>query len=250
VIFRTVESLVEGRGETKMRTLRIVILLIALLVLTTQAARHVYVRYIEPRTSALDRFDDTDAKKVIQGATTLSEIVSEYEPARKRVDDLNKDLKRELSTKTRDEYYMHEQKWKEDYKQEYEREAELKKAIQEWENRSKEILELRVFWLFGLGFFVAGMVMLKKGKNWLGMAFLIPGIVEMIWWTSPSFRFGGSPLEFDRLLNNKLGFTIVTIALLLAAWHLSQRRDKKELQPSLGGDSSIRADAGLGTPQG
>ena len=213
-----------------MRPLRIVILLLTLLVLTTQAARHIYVRYVEPRTSVLDRFDDTDAKKVIQKAQALDDLIKEYEPARKRVDDLDKDLKRELSTKTRDEYYMHEQKWKEDHKQEYQREEELKKAIQEWENHSKEILELRVFWFFGLGFFLAGALMLNGGRNWVGIAFLIPGIVEMIWWTSPSFRFAGSPLEFDRLLNNKLSFTIITIVLLLATWYLSQRREKKDLQ--------------------
>ena len=210
-----------------MRTLRIVILLLALLVLTTQAARHIYVRYIEPRTSVLDRFNETDAKKVIQEATVLADIVKEYEPARERVDSLNKDLKQELATKTRDEYYMHEQKWKEDHKKEYEREAELKEAIQEWENRSKDILELRVFWSFGLVFFLAGAAMLKSGNKWLGMAFLIPGIVEMIWWTSPSFRITGSPLEFDRLLNNKLLFTFATLAVLLVFWIMGERRENK-----------------------
>lgn len=219
-----------------MRPLRIVILLLAVLVLTTQAARHIYVRYIEPRTSVLDRFEETDAKKVIQKATTLDEIVKAYEPARKRVDELDKDLKQELSTKTRDEYYMYEQKWKEDHKQEYEREEELKKAIQEWEDRSKEILELRVFWFFGLAFFLVGVIMLHRGKNWIGTAFLIPGVVEMIWWTSPSFRFVGSPIEFDRLLNNKLGFTLVTLVFILTAWYLSQRKGKKDHQPPVGGD--------------
>ena len=210
-----------------MRTLRTVIFLLALLVLTTQAARHIYVRYIEPRTSVLDRFDETEAKKVIQGARALSDLLKEYEPARELVDSLNKDLKQELSQKTRDEYYMHERKWKEDHKQEYERESELKRAIQDWENRSKQILELRVFWLFGLVFFLAGVAFLKRNQDGLGMAFLIPGIVEMIWWTSPSFRFAGSPLEFDRLLNNKLIFTFATLVVLIAFWIMKERRNNK-----------------------
>ena len=210
-----------------MRTLRTVIFLLALLVLTTQAARHIYVRYIEPRTSVLDRFDETEAKKVIQGARALSDLLKEYEPARELVDSLNKDLKQELSQKTRDEYYMHERKWKEDHKQEYERESELKRAIQDWENRSKQIFELRVFWLFGLVFFLAGVAFLKRNQDGLGMAFLIPGIVEMIWWTSPSFRFAGSPLEFDRLLNNKLIFTFATLVVLIAFWIMKERRNNK-----------------------
>ena len=218
-----------------MKPLRIVIMLLAVLVLTTQSARHVYVRFIEPRTSVLDRFDETDAKKVIQNATTLDEILKEYEPARKRVDELDESLKKELSSKTRDEYYMHEQKWQEDHKQDYEREAELKNAIQQWEGRSKEILELRVFWFFGLAFFLIGAIMLHNMRQWIGMAFIVPGIVEMIWWTSPSFRFVGSPLEFDRLLNNKLGFTITTLVFVLTTWFFSRRQDKKDIQQSIGG---------------
>ena len=217
----------EEERKFRMRTLRTVIFLLALLVLTTQAARHIYVRYIEPRTSVLDRFDETEAKKVIQGARALSDLLKEYEPARELVDSLNKDLKQELSQKTRDEYYMHERKWKEDHKQEYERESELKRAIQDWENRSKQILELRVFWLFGLVFFLAGVAFLKRNQDGLGMAFLIPGIVEMIWWTSPSFRFAGSPLEFDRLLNNKLIFTFATLVVLIAFWIMKERRNNK-----------------------
>ncbi len=201
-----------------MNALKTAILLLALLALTTQAIRHIYVRYIEPRTSVLDRFDETAAKKVIQSAASLSDLVEEYAPARKRVDELNAELKKELNQQTRDEYYMFEQKWNEDHKQDYEREAELKQAIQDWESRSKEILELRVFWAFGLALFFIGVFLQAKGCSWLGMSLLIPGVVEMIWWTCPSFRFAGSPLEFDRLLINKLTFTLATIAIILVWW--------------------------------
>lgn len=211
-----------------MKALKATVLILALLALTTQAVRHVYVRYIEPRTSVLDKFDETAAKKVIQSATALSDIVEEYAPARKRVDELNADLKKELSHQTRDEYYMFEQKWKEDHKQEYERESELKQAIQDWENRSKEILELRVFWAFGFALFLIGIFLQARGFSWLGMSLLIPGIVEMIWWTCPSFRFAGSPLEFDRLLINKLMFTLATIAIILVWWCLTHRLNKEE----------------------
>lgn len=53
-----------------MNALKTAILLLALLALTTQAVRHIYVRYIEPRTSVLDRFDETAAKKAIQSAAS------------------------------------------------------------------------------------------------------------------------------------------------------------------------------------
>ena len=103
-----------------MRKLKITILIMALLVLTTQAVRHVYVRYLEPRTSVLDKFEETEAKKVIQNAAALSDIVKEYEPARKRVDQLNEEMKKELFGKPNNEYYILETKYREDHKQEYE----------------------------------------------------------------------------------------------------------------------------------
>ena len=212
-----------------MKALKTTVLIFASFVLTTQAVRHVYVRYVEPRTSVLDSFDETTAKRAIQNATALSDLVQQYAPARKQVDLLDSDLKKELSQQTRDEYYMYEQKWREDHKQEYERESDLKVAIQDWENRSKEILELRVFWTFGLALFLIGIFLQGRGFSWLGMSLLIPGIVEMIWWTSPSFRFVGSPLEFDRLLNNKLMFTLATIAIILIWWNLTHRMNIKEI---------------------
>lgn len=212
-----------------MNGLKITILILSLLVLMTQGARHIYVRYIEPRISALDQFEDSDAKKVIRSAKSLSEIMSEYEPARRRVDELNKELKTQLSEQTRDEYYMYEQKWREDHREEYKREEELKSAVKDWENRSKEILELRVFWSFGFSFFLLGAFLISRERGWIGLAMIIPGIVEMVWWTSPSFRFVGSPLEFDRLLNNKLGFTIATILVLVVAWILDRSKEHQDL---------------------
>ena len=86
-----------------------------------------------------------------------------------------------------------------------------------------------MFWAFGFALFLIGISLQARGCTWLGMSLLIPGIVEMIWWTSPSFRFAGDPLEFDRLLNNKLCFTIATFALLLAAWYLDQAKRRKSV---------------------
>jgi len=207
-----------------MRPLQIALFLIAVLVLTTQAVRHVSVRFIEPRTSVLDQYEDTDAKKAIRRAEALSDLVSQYDVAKKRVDELDKEKKQALANKTKDEYDMLGDKWMEDHKEEYERETDLKAAIQQWERQSNEIRELRVFWLFGLAFFVAGALMFARGLKWIGTAFIIPGVVEMTWWTSPTIRFYGSDVEFDRLLTNKLVFTLVTLLLLIVAWCVNDRR--------------------------
>src|SRR3990170_7074882 len=102
--------------------------------------------------------------------------------------------------RTKDERDVLREKFGEDHKTEYDRESDLKGAIQQWEERSKEIHELRVFWAFGFALFLVGTFLQLRGWAWLGISLVIPGIIEMIWWSCPSFRFVGSPLEFDRLL--------------------------------------------------
>ncbi len=211
-----------------MKALRTVVFILAMLVLATQAVRHVYVRFIEPRTSALDQYDQTETQKAIQAAESLDELLEQYAPAQKQVEDLDAQLKKMKEGKTHDEIIVARNKFNEEHEEEYDRAKDLKKAIREWETKSKEILELRVFWAFGFGLFLIGIFLQARVFGWLGMAFLIPGVVEMVWWTSPSFRFVGSPLEFDRLLMNKLVFTLVTLVILLVWWAYINSSRKKD----------------------
>ena len=207
-----------------MKALQTVVFVIAMLVLTTQAVRHVYVRFIEPRTSALDKYDLTETQKAIKSAESLDELLAQYEPARKQSDDLDLELKGLEENKTRDEIAVIREKFRDQHKEEYKRESDLKKAVQDWEEKSQEILELRVFWAFGFALLLLGTLLFTWGRDWVGMSLVIPGMIEMIWWTCPSFRFAGSPLEFDRLLINKLVFTLVTMALLIGWWAIVRNR--------------------------
>lgn len=209
-----------------MRGLQVTVFVLAVLVLTTQAVRHFYVRYLEPRISVLDKYEQTDTEKAIREATSLSELVTQYDSAKKRVNGLDKQRKEAETNKTKDERDVLRDKFKEEHKEEYEREKDLKRAIEDWEQKSKEIHELRVFWIFGLVLFLIGSVLLKVGQYWPGMSFTIPGIVEMIWWTSPPFRFVGSAQEFDWLLINKLVFTLVTLFLVVFTWYFNQFRNR------------------------
>jgi hypothetical protein len=211
-----------------MKSLRTVVFILAMLVLATQAVRHAYVRFIEPQTSALDTYDQTETQKAIQAAESLEELLEQYAPARQQTDDLKNELKDLKEHKTHDEILVIDDTFREDYKDDYERERDLKKAIKEWEQKSEEILELRVFWAFGFGLFLLGVLLQARGYSWFGMSLLIPGVVEMVWWTSPSFRFAGSPLEFDRLLMNKLVFTLITIVILTGWWALLAAARKKQ----------------------
>ncbi len=223
----TDQAEISHRKDKNMKALKITVFLLAVLVLTTQFARHIYVRYLEPRGSVLDTYEQTEIKKAIKVATSLDELVSRYDAAKKRVDELDKQRKKAEASMSKDNRDVFRDKFGEEHKEDYEQESDLKRAIQEWEKRSEEIYELRVFWLFGFAFLIGGVILLVRGLDWMGMAFIVSGIVEMIWWTSPSFRFAGSPLEFERLLMNKLVFTVITLILVIVAWVMQEKRPKR-----------------------
>jgi hypothetical protein len=211
-----------------MRVLQITALLLTVLALSAQAVRHIYVAYVEPRTSVLDKYQETDASKAVREAASLPELLSHYDPAKKRVDELDKELKSaKEKCKTREERRLIEEKFREDHEQEYGRESELRNAVADWEEKNNQVRELHVFWAFGIGLFVIGAVLVARGRDWLGMALIIPGIVEMLWWTSPEIRLSGCPVEFDRLLLHKIIFTLITLAVVIAAWLLNEFAKKR-----------------------
>ncbi len=203
-----------------MRGLQITCLILAVTTLSIQSVRHVYVKYFETTASVLDRFEKREKAQLsveIEQAKSLDELVAKYAPARKRTETLDAEMEEavvNVPAKDRDDV---RREFRRAHSTEYDAESTLKSAITDWETRTGEIRELRVFWAFGAGLFLVGCALYLKSP-WLGMALAISGVVEMIWWSSPSFRFAGSPLEFERLLFNKLVFTNITLVLVIAAW--------------------------------
>jgi hypothetical protein len=179
--------------------------IIAFLILASQTIRHAYVRWIEPRTSVLDKFDNP-LQDEIQNAASLDALMRRYDPVRKQVDE----AKQELSKAGKQLTYGEERNL-EPYKSEH----ELHEAIIEWEKKSKEIHELRFFWLVGFVLFAVGLVIYKKLNRWFGLTLLMAAFVEFIYWTSPTF-LGVNTREFDRLLGNKLAFSAISLVLLVA----------------------------------
>jgi hypothetical protein len=169
-----------------MRALQKTLFIIALIILLTQTVRHLYVRWVEPTRSILDKYQPS-VKDDIKNANSLEELVKQYEEARKiepdpesqRVDPTNHS--RKIS----------------------ETESSLWNAVGEWEKRTKEIFELRFFWCSGLVLLLLGLLCYLQRYPWLGLTIITAGIAEMIWWTSPLFRWGGESREFDKLLTNK-----------------------------------------------
>ena len=183
-------------------------MILVFLALISQTIRHVYMLWIEPRGSVLDKYDKP-RKSEIDAATSLDELMRRYEPVRKQVDEA-----RQARAKAAAEPgagsgvppYLEERE------EPFRSERELSQAIREWEQKSKEIRELWFFWTVGLVVLVLGMVLYRKNR-WFGLTLIIAALAEFIYWTSPTF-FGGTR-EFDRLLWNKLLFTLVSLVLLI-----------------------------------
>jgi hypothetical protein len=106
-----------------MKSLRIIVFVLAMIVLTTQAVRHIYVRYIEPRTSVLDKYDQTETQKAIKAAESLDKLLAQYAPARAKVDDLDKELKSVVEKATKDDFFIVRDKFRAEHEKDYERES-------------------------------------------------------------------------------------------------------------------------------
>jgi hypothetical protein len=203
-------------------------LILATLVLTTQGVRHLYVKYFSRTPSVLERFEKQEIKKQIAEAASLDELVARYEPARKRTDELDAERDREadkLSDDKRDDY---RNEFNRRYAEEYSTAYSLRSAIDDWESKAKQVREMQMFWGAGAILFAVGGILYFKFP-WVGMSFVVPGVAEMIWWTSPNFTFSGTTPEFERLLFYKLLFTGVTLALVIAAWGIARRCDRPRM---------------------
>ncbi len=189
-----------------MKALRITLFILSFLILATQSIRHVYVRWIEPPASVLDKFDG-DAKAQIKKAQSLADLERQYAEAREKV----KAAGPRPSDGDYDEFGTSK-------KEPYRTEGQLRRAIKEWEEQSKEILEVRYFWFCGFALLLVGALLHRRGALWPALAFVIAALGEMIWWTSPSFR-GADTREFTRLLDNKLLFSVLSLLVLALCWY-------------------------------
>jgi hypothetical protein len=199
-----------------MKALLKTLAIVACVFLLVQTVRHAYVLWLEPRTSVLDKYDQP-LKDTIAAAASLDELVRRYDPVRKEVDRV-KAKRRAADPKVAFD----------DDQEPFKSESALREAISSWEERAKEVRELRLYSLVGFIFAAAGVAFYRKVNRWLGITLLIAGFSEAVYWTSPTF-LGTSTREFDRLLVNKLVISLVFLAALGLAIHwLDVFREKKK----------------------
>lgn len=196
-----------------MRTFQAIFGMFALLIVASQTYRHVYVRWIEPRESVLDQFDQT--KQDISAAKTIDELLALYRPVREKV--------READAKI----YEHDGDSKIRYQREleepYKSETQLRSAIHEWEDHHRKLVELHFFWWAGFMTVCGGFLTFSLGRRWLGLSAFVLGYLEMIWATCPSFPTFGYPLEFEQLLTFKVCYSMISLILLFVGWRIAAK---------------------------
>jgi hypothetical protein len=184
-----------------MKTFGTIVTILAFFILIPQTVRHVYVRWIEPRGSVLDKYKEP-MKENIKAATSLEELLDLYEKEHRTKESPSHDGSAPAVAAAP----MYGPPFP------GAPEINLEQAIREWETCSNEIYKLRFYWFFGLGLVVLG-VIAHKFSLATGLILRIIGFSEMIYWTSPSF-IGFGTHEMDRLLVNKLIFSSITLVML------------------------------------
>jgi hypothetical protein len=198
-----------------MYAFELLLAMMALLVITAQTLRHVYVRWIEKRGTILARFQEKTERDIAY-SKRLEELVALYEEAWKKVKEHEKSNPEQIQSP-----YGCEWNQKEPYKSE----CRLRQAIDTWEQHSRQIRELHFFWWFGFVCVVLGAICCFQIHEWMGLSLLLIGFLEMLWATCPSFRRFGSEVEFDRLLTWKVVYSAITLLLEVVPWLYIIRRD-------------------------
>jgi hypothetical protein len=104
----------------------------------------------------------------------------------------------------------------------------LASELREREALNREIRDMWIFSVAGLVLIAIGSLLYARGHAWPGMSLVLPGFMELMWWSAPSFTLGGAIREYDVLLINKIVLTTVAFVLLYTLWALAERKRAKD----------------------
>lgn len=198
-----------------MRGLQTTMFVLLLIVLTTQTFRHVYVKWIEPTGSVLDEFRPPVEQDIAQ-TESLDALKAQYAQAYEARAAYEKSARlSEVDMARRTDQDV------------YQRERELREAIERVEAQDRTRFQLWFYWLFGVASVLLGLLAYAHVSRWVGCVGMITGFVEMAVWTSPLWRSWGPQNRFDELLVLKLALSIVSMVLLLALWLWRERLERR-----------------------
>lgn len=202
-----------------MKKLQITLFILASLVFLTQTVRHIHLYFFaaESGVSMIDPFEpDYEIEKEVKEEHSTEILVQEYKQTQKKVEELEEG-------KTKEEI----EDLAESNKDLYSKRSNLRHEIIQREAWNREISNIWIYCFVGITFIILGSIIYAKGAPWIGMSFLIPGFLELIWWSSPSFHLGGAIREYELLLLNKIILSIVGIVLLYALWFFKSKMESE-----------------------
>lgn len=185
-----------------MKTFERVLFLAGFLFIDVYTTRHIYQLWLAPTSSVLDEFRP-EVEASITSAKDLHDLLAKYRPVYQSVRKLEEQNRGRPS-----------EEWRFEDQAPFKSEATLRQAIEEWEQKQRDLFETRIYWVLGLITALVGFGVRVKASRWLGLALLITGFSEMIWWCSPAW-FSRTTAETDRLLAHKLVLSVVTILFLV-----------------------------------
>jgi len=201
-----------------MKALQITFLLIFGCLFSTQAIRHVHVYTIGIEESILE-FGTTfyEVQEQVRTEKSTEELLVEYESTSARIEELRE------SEPTKDQLSMRQENM-----ELFTRHEALASELMQRENLTREIRDLWIFSVAGLVLIGVGSFFYIRGIDWVGMSLILPGFLELSWWSAPSFSLGGAVHEYDILLMNKIILTLISFVLLYTLWFFAQRKRRRE----------------------
>jgi hypothetical protein len=201
-----------GRRFT-MKGFQKTLLILVCAALCTQLVRHVHVYVIGYEESILAPAGAYyEFKEQVRMEESTDDLMAEYEALEEELDQLKKaDPSKEqhiLMQENAELFALH---------------SALASELRERQTVTREIRDTWIFSGAGLVLIVLGVFIYSRGSGWVGMSLLVPGFLELMWWSAPSFTLGGAIREYDTLLVNKIILTIVALALAYALWFFAQR---------------------------
>lgn len=194
-----------------MKNLATALLVIFIILLSTQLIRHAYVRIFYTQESVLDKYSKKEADLPFDKTASLKELSLIYADADKRV----KIFEKEKSKKALSQYGSNDEP--------YYKKARLEEIITNREKDNKMIREIIFFWFIGLLLTAGGSLVYLKLESWIGISLIVSGLIEMTSKLGPVFFMPDVRSESAMLLNIKLLFTVITLAALIVYWFFCRK---------------------------
>ena len=181
---------------------------------------HVYaIGFEESILAPAEAFYEMKEKVRLEAST--DELLAEYETTKEKIARLHE------SAPTKDLFTVRQEN-----AELFARSGALASELRERQTIKKEIRDIWIFSVAGLVLIGAGCLYYVRGYEWTGMSLILPGFLELLWWSAPSFTLGGAVREYDLLLINKIVLTIISFALMYTLWSIAQRKRAKQSSAS------------------